>query len=359
MASQNPNHRNSLYPSIDISDLAEDLVPDNTSPSAAPTVADEIQWPLAKDEAAVKVDSKASKRMNDTTASSASGGSSFTGFDVGSTTSTASLGTRFSFATKPSTLAVYSVTAPAFGGDNLKCHSFSIAFDIDDVILLGNSPFSGSLGALRRLYDVDGTLKIPYVFFTNGGGFPEAKKAFELSQLLGINFSPSQVLQGHSPFKELVHRFENKLIVAMGKGDHVAVMSEYGFKNVLSIDKYASFFENIDPLYICIGSVNKVLNMLCCWVKNPNSEAFKLHLPRIYDYLKQAYCFLLNPNTLMAAVFKGLQVSGRNLYEQKMFEEMPKKKVEKWQRRCEVFKDDNYRSESEKGIGKWKLQLLF
>ncbi|KAJ1384541.1 hypothetical protein SESBI_42487 [Sesbania bispinosa] len=68
MASQNPNHRNSLYPSIDVSDLAEDLVPNNTSPSTPPTVSDEIQWSLAKDEATIKVDSKASKRMNDTTA---------------------------------------------------------------------------------------------------------------------------------------------------------------------------------------------------------------------------------------------------------------------------------------------------
>ncbi|KAJ1395115.1 HAD-superfamily hydrolase, subfamily IIA, CECR5 [Sesbania bispinosa] len=123
--------------------------------------------------------------------------------------------------------------------------SFGIAFDIDGVILLGNSPVGGSPGALRRLYDADGTLKIPYVFLTNGGGFPEAKRAFELSQLLGINVSPSQ---GHSPFKQLVNRFENKLIVAVGKGDPAAVMSEYGFRNVLSIDEYASFFENIDPL---------------------------------------------------------------------------------------------------------------
>ncbi|KAK8943606.1 Cycloartenol synthase [Platanthera guangdongensis] len=29
----------------------------------------------------------------------------------------------------------------------------------------------------------------------------------------------------------------------------------------------------------------KVINMLCCWVEDPNSEAFKLHLPRIHDYL--------------------------------------------------------------------------
>lgn len=29
----------------------------------------------------------------------------------------------------------------------------------------------------------------------------------------------------------------------------------------------------------------QVLNMLCCWVEDQNSEAFKLHLPRIHDYL--------------------------------------------------------------------------
>jgi cycloartenol synthase len=29
----------------------------------------------------------------------------------------------------------------------------------------------------------------------------------------------------------------------------------------------------------------QVLNMLACWIDNPNSEAFKLHIPRIYDYL--------------------------------------------------------------------------
>jgi cycloartenol synthase len=29
----------------------------------------------------------------------------------------------------------------------------------------------------------------------------------------------------------------------------------------------------------------QVLNMLACWIEDPNSEAFKLHIPRIYDYL--------------------------------------------------------------------------
>ena len=27
--------------------------------------------------------------------------------------------------------------------------------------------------------------------------------------------------------------------------------------------------------YVCIGPVNKVINMLCCWLEDPESEAFK------------------------------------------------------------------------------------
>ncbi|KAJ0089714.1 hypothetical protein Patl1_14042 [Pistacia atlantica] len=43
--------------------------------------------------------------------------------------------------------------------------------------------------------------------------------------------------------------------------------------------------EDENSQYLCLGSVDKVLNMLCCWVEDPNSQAFKLHLPRIKDYL--------------------------------------------------------------------------
>ncbi|KAK3009552.1 hypothetical protein RJ639_013782, partial [Escallonia herrerae] len=126
--------------------------------------------------------------------------------------------------------------------------SFGIAFDIDGVALRGDAPIGGSPQALRRLYNDSGTLKIPYIFLTNGGGVRESKRAFELSKVLGVNILPSQVIQGHSPFKHLVNRFENELIVAVGKGEPAAVMTEYGFKNVLSIDEYASCFDNIDPL---------------------------------------------------------------------------------------------------------------
>lgn len=115
-------------------------------------------------------------------------------------------------------------------------------------MLRGSIPIGGSPTALKRLYDHSGTLKVPYVFLTNGGGVPESKRAKELGILLDVNILPSQVIQGHTPFKQLMKRFENELVVAVGKGEPAEVMSEYGFKNVLSIDEYASYFDNIDPL---------------------------------------------------------------------------------------------------------------
>ncbi|XP_038891014.1 uncharacterized protein YKR070W-like isoform X2 [Benincasa hispida] len=133
----------------------------------------------------------------------------------------------------------------------LERSSFGIAFDIDGVVLRGHHPIGGSTKALKRLY-VDstssGTLKVPFLFLTNGGGTPESRRAIELSELLGVNVLPSQVVQGHSSFKSLLYSFENELIIATGKGQPALVMSEYGFKKVFSIDEYASYFENIDPV---------------------------------------------------------------------------------------------------------------
>ncbi|GBG74115.1 hypothetical protein CBR_g17826 [Chara braunii] len=44
-------------------------------------------------------------------------------------------------------------------------------------------------------------------------------------------------------------------------------------------------YEDVNTRYICVGPVNKVLNMLCCYIEDPSSLSFKLHLPRLHDYL--------------------------------------------------------------------------
>lgn len=44
-------------------------------------------------------------------------------------------------------------------------------------------------------------------------------------------------------------------------------------------------YEDENSQYIDICPINKGLNMICCWIEGGNSEAFKRHIPRIYDYL--------------------------------------------------------------------------
>ncbi|XP_051130909.1 uncharacterized protein YKR070W-like isoform X2 [Andrographis paniculata] len=141
---------------------------------------------------------------------------------------------RFRFKA-PVPLALLRRPLPA-GIHSVSSSSFGIAFDIDGVILRGAAPIGNSERALRRLYD------------DSGGGIPESRRASDLSNLLGVNILPSQVVHGHSPFKTLLNRFENEFIVATGKGEPAVVMSEYGFKRVVSIDEYVSHFKNIDPV---------------------------------------------------------------------------------------------------------------
>ncbi|KAJ7564049.1 hypothetical protein O6H91_03G134700 [Diphasiastrum complanatum] len=44
-------------------------------------------------------------------------------------------------------------------------------------------------------------------------------------------------------------------------------------------------YEDSATQYICFNPVSKSLNMLCCWLEDPDSDAFQKHLPRVVDYL--------------------------------------------------------------------------
>ncbi|KAK3021175.1 hypothetical protein RJ639_045553 [Escallonia herrerae] len=56
-------------------------------------------------------------------------------------------------------------------------------------------------------------------------------------------------------------------------------------KKALSIAMQHIEYEAESTQYICIGPVNKALNMIYRWIDDPNSRANKLHLSRVKDYL--------------------------------------------------------------------------
>ncbi|CAD6251025.1 unnamed protein product [Miscanthus lutarioriparius] len=60
-------------------------------------------------------------------------------------------------------------------------------------------------------------------------------------------------------------------------------------------------YEDVNTQYVCICAVNKTLNMVCCWVEDPNSDAFRCHLARIPDFL------WLSEDGMKAQVYDGCQ----------------------------------------------------
>ncbi|KAM3209681.1 hypothetical protein ACQJBY_064015 [Aegilops geniculata] len=60
-------------------------------------------------------------------------------------------------------------------------------------------------------------------------------------------------------------------------------------------------YEDESTKYIGICPINKALDMICCWSDDPNSDALKMHLPRIYDYL------WLAEDGMKAQVYDGCQ----------------------------------------------------
>ena len=48
---------------------------------------------------------------------------------------------------------------------------------------------------------------------------------------------------------------------------------------------WAGAVQDKNTRYVCIGPVNKVINMLCCWLEDPTSEAFKRSTPLGHDSL--------------------------------------------------------------------------
>ncbi|KAL7133796.1 hypothetical protein ABFS83_12G164400 [Erythranthe nasuta] len=76
-------------------------------------------------------------------------------------------------------------------------------------------------------------------------------------------------------------------------------------------------YDDVNSNYVCLGPVNKVLNMLCCWINDPNSTAVKRHLSRIKDYLWVAEDGMkmngYNGSQLWDTVFAVQAIVGTNL----------------------------------------------
>ncbi|CAO2045443.1 unnamed protein product [Urochloa humidicola] len=97
--------------------------------------------------------------------------------------------------------------------------------------------------------------------------------------------------------QNVVWNFVNTIVEPMLNSWPINKLRDVALRSVMKHIHY----EDESTEYICICPINKALNMICCWIENPNSDALKMHLPRIHDYL------WLAEDGMKAQVYDGCQ----------------------------------------------------
>lgn len=117
--------------------------------------------------------------------------------------------------------------------DHTRVALYAFAFDIDGVIVRGPETIPEAREAIRMLNGENKyNIKVPYIFVTNGGGKLELLRSEDLSKRLGTEVKIDQIIQGHTPMRDLVDVYKHVLVVG-GLGDTCRkVAKEYGFKHV-------------------------------------------------------------------------------------------------------------------------------
>lgn len=134
--------------------------------------------------------------------------------------------------------------------DHERVASYAFCFDIDGVILRGPDTIPQAVEAMKRLNGENKyNIKVPFVFVTNGGGKPEQQRADDLSKRLHCNITKEQIIQGHTPMKDLVGVYNNVLVVG-GIGNACRNVAEsYGFKNVYTPLDIMKWNPAVSPYY--------------------------------------------------------------------------------------------------------------
>ncbi|EEQ39509.1 putative uncharacterized CDP-alcohol phosphatidyl transferase class-I family [Clavispora lusitaniae] len=119
--------------------------------------------------------------------------------------------------------------------DHPRVASYAFCFDIDGVILRGPDTIPQAVEAIKMLNGENKyNIKVPSIYVTNGGGKPESVRAEDLSKRLQTEIRVDQIIQGHTPMRDLVPLYKNVLVVG-GVGNVCRNVAEsYGFKNVFT-----------------------------------------------------------------------------------------------------------------------------
>lgn len=134
--------------------------------------------------------------------------------------------------------------------DHPRVSSYAFAFDIDGVLIRGPETLSYGVEAIKYLEGNNPyNIKVPYIFVTNGGGKHESVRAEDLSARLKTDITVDQIVQGHTPMKDLSNTYKNVLVVG-GVGNTCRDVAEsYGFEKVFTPFDIMKWDPSVTPYY--------------------------------------------------------------------------------------------------------------
>lgn len=119
----------------------------------------------------------------------------------------------------------------------------AFVFDIDGVLVRGSKAIPQAKPAL----DLLNQHKVPYILLTNGGGVTEQDRVEFLSSKIGVELSPLQIVQSHTPMKALTNKFKRVMVIG-GEDDKVRKCAQYyGFEDVLMPIDLVRYSPSISP----------------------------------------------------------------------------------------------------------------
>ncbi|KAI5450076.1 hypothetical protein NCC49_003703 [Naganishia albida] len=128
--------------------------------------------------------------------------------------------------------------------------SLAFAFDIDGVLKQGPNVLPQ---AKRALDILAGNNKwktpIPYVLITNGGGVPDEERRQRLSAELGHELTANQLIQSHTPLKNVASQYADKDVLVLGgrRDECRRVAQSYGINRAWIAQDVIAWKRNIWP----------------------------------------------------------------------------------------------------------------
>lgn len=119
----------------------------------------------------------------------------------------------------------------------------SVVFDIDGVLLKGKNPIPEAPQALKHLDHH----RIPFILLTNGGGLKEVDRVNFLRQVLDYPIRLDQLIQSHTPMKQLTTKHKRVLVVGGDKDKSRECALDYGFETVVMPIDLVKANEHVSP----------------------------------------------------------------------------------------------------------------